>query len=355
MKIAIDISQIIYDTGVSVYTRELVKNLVALYPNEEYILFGGSLRRGEELKQFADSLKQKAVFNRISPTMADILWNKLHVLKIERLVGKVDIFHSSDWAEPPTNCPKVTTIHDLAPLLYPKLTDPRIVDTHRRRLYWVKNESSAVIVPSNATKEEVINLGVDGKKIKVIPEALRGDIKKVSIDEIEKIKKKYRISGEYAISIGNNPRKNTSKIISAFEKSKVEGKIEKLVVVGRVDGNTTSGVIFTGHVPSSDLSALYSGAELLLYPSVYEGFGLPILEAMKCETPVVTSNISSMPEAAGKAGVLVNPDSVESIAEGILKALKDKKNLIKLGLEQVERFSWQRTAKETMEVYRSLF
>lgn len=352
MKIAIDISQIIYETGVSVYTRELVSNLVKLYPKEEFIFFGGSLRRGEEIKSFAKSIKKNAITTPLSPTMADFLWNRLHVLNIEKLIGEVDIFHSSDWAEPPAECAKATTIHDLAPLLFPELSHPKIVETHRRKLSWVAKESKAVIVPSVQTKSDAIELGISEKVIKVIPEGLRADIKKSSSWEIQRVRKKYKIDGNYAISVGNNPRKNTERIISAFNAVKGKAGMGSLVVVG--GGASNEKAIFTGHVSNSELFALYSGAEVLVYPSLYEGFGLPILEAFACEIPVVTSNISSMPEVAGKAAILVNPKSTKSISDGILEALEKKKILVSRGKAQVKKFSWENTAKKTMEVYRSL-
>jgi glycosyltransferase involved in cell wall biosynthesis len=355
MRVAIDITQIIYGTGVSVYTRQLVENLVKLYPDHEYVLFGGSLRRNAEVSVFAEKFKNaKAVVTPISPTVADLLWNRLHVLNIETFIGKVDVFHSSDWAEPPSQAPKVTTIHDLAPLLLPQFTDKKIVATHRRRLYWVERESAAVIVPSEASKKDAIKIGISEKKVHVIPEALRPDIKKATRDEVERVKKRYRVNGKYSISIGNNKRKNTARIINAFEKSKVEAGLKTLVVVGNGDNHSYKNVVFTGFVPDGELEALLTGAELLVYPSLHEGFGLPILEAFKCDTPVVTSNISSMPEVAGKAAVLVNPESIEKIAEGILEALNKKKDLVKKGKEQLKKFSWQETARRTMGVYMSL-
>lgn len=354
MKIAIDVSQIIYDTGVSVYTRGLVENLVGEFPENKYILFGGTFRRREEIKRFTNQFSNaQSVVTPLSPSLVHILWNRLHIMPIEKFVGKVDLFHSSDWAEPPSKYPKVTTIHDLAPILFPELTNPKIVATHKARLYWVKKESDLVIVPSKASFEDAINLGISKDRLKVVPEALRTDMKKASEDEVLRVKTKYRISGKYAISIGNNARKNTARIVNAFEKAKAESGIDKLVVVGRGE-NTQRGVIYTGHVPNADLPALYTGAEVLLYPSIYEGFGLPILEAFSCDLPVVTSNISSMAEVAEKAAALVDPYEVESISEGITKAVKEKEKLVKLGKERLKHFSWKKTAIETMEVYKTL-
>jgi glycosyltransferase involved in cell wall biosynthesis len=353
MKIAIDITQVIYETGVSVYTRELVANLVKLYPENEYVLFGGSLRRGGELREFAKKFsKARSVITPISPTVADILWNRLHILNIEKFVGKVDVFHSSDWAEPPARASKITTIHDLSFVHYPKFTDPKVLATHKRRLYWVKKESAAVIVPSEATKKDAIKLGISAKKIHVIPEALSSIYKKQPKSEVDRVRKKYRITGRYALAVGASPRKNIARIINAFEKAKADTGLEKLAVVGRGPLSAPKkGVLFLGHVETADLPVLYSGASIFIYTSLYEGFGLPILEAFKCETPVVTSNISSMPEVAGGAAILVNPESIEEISDGILEALNKKKDLVKKGKERVKKFSWEETAKKTMGVY----
>lgn len=356
MKIAIDISQIIYETGVSVYTKELVVNLVKLFPENEFVLYGGSLRRSGEIKDFAASAPgAKVITSRISPSLADILWNRFHLLNIEKLVGNVDVFHSSDWSEPPAKVVKVTTIHDLSFLYFPKQTDLKIISTHKRRLYWVKKESAAVIVPSVATKNDAIKIGISEDKIIVIPEAPSSIYKKQSSGRIEKMKRKYRITGEYALSVGTAPRKNLPRIINAFEKARVEAGLSKLVVVGRTENReNTKNVMFLGHVEKEDLPILYSGASIFIYTSLYEGFGLPILESFACETPVLTSNVSSMPEVAGKAAVLVDPEITEEIAEGIIKTLERKSDLVKKGKKELAKYSWEIAAKKTMDVYKGL-
>lgn len=356
MKIGIDISQVIYNTGVSVYTRELITHLTNNFPENEYILFGGSLRRGDELRDFAKPLKNtKSVVTPISPTIADLVWNRLHFLDIERLIGRVDVFHTSDWAEPPAKVPKVTTIHDLAPLMLPQFTHPKIVAAHKNRLSWVMRESSGVIVPSESSRRDAIELGIDESKIRVIPEALRTGLSKAPNDQVEKVKRKYRISGRYALSVGNNPRKNNKRAIQAFKKAKVDAGLDRLVIVGQGKGDSTiSGVVFTGHVSDAELGALYTGASILLYPSLYEGFGLPILDAFYYDLPVVTSSISSMPEVAADAAVLVDPESVESITDGIIKATIHSKELIKKGRARLKNFNWDKTASMTMELYRSV-
>ena len=356
MKIAIDISSIVYGTGVSIYTRNLVTNLIKEDMENDYILFGGSLRRMSDLRIFLNTLKKYSFQGKIfpiPPTLADIFWNKLHVLPIEKLIGRNDIFHSSDWTQPPSSAFKVTTIHDLVPLKFPRLTDPKIISTHKTRLKWVIKEVDRVIVPSRVTAEDVQKLGISSDKIRIIPEATNSNFKPAKKYQIEKLKKKYRISGKYLLAVGVNPRKNTERIIQSYEKVKAD-KALKLVIIGNPYFNIkpSRGVIFTGHIPDADLPLFYSGAEALIYPSIYEGFGIPILEAFACKTPVVTSNIGSMAEVAGNAAVLVDPYDLNSIAEGIISAIKGKEKLVKLGSKRVKQYSWEKTAKETLKVYK---
>lgn len=353
MRIAIDISQIVYGTGVSVYTKNLVENLIKIDKENEYLLFAGTLRRkGDILKIFP----QARVFP-IPPTAADLIWNKLHILPIEKLIGRVDVLHTSDWTEPPSKAFKVTTIHDLAPILYPNLF-PRdiirsIVGTHKMKLAWTKRESERIIVPSTATKEDLIRLGFDGGKIRVIAEAPSEIFKPMSDEDVRRLKSKYQIAGKYLLAVGMDPRKNSERIIKAFDLVRA-GRDLKLVFVGSqkyMNITENRNIRIAGQIPLTELPVFYSGAEALIYPSLYEGFGLPILEAFACGTPVVTSNLSSMPEVAGNAAVLVDPNDVNSIADGVKKALDGPKGLAEKGYERVKLFSWEKTAKATLNVY----
>jgi hypothetical protein len=360
MKIAIDVSQMLYGTGVASYTKNLVENLLAADKENEYVLFGGSLRRVGELKDLVKEFKGNytSKIYPYPPSLADLIWNKLHVFPVERMIGDVDILHTSDWVEPPSKAFKVTTVHDLAPIFFPNLF-PRdivrdIVATHRSKLELVKKESSRVLVPSNSSKDDLIKLGFKAEIIRVTPEAVPEGFKKVSEEEISRLKKKYNISGDYVLSVGMNPRKNTKRIIEAFDKTRF-GKDLKLVFIGLpkyMKVEEKRNIRIAGHVEESDLPAFYSGAKALIYPSLYEGFGLPVLEAFACECPVVTSNVSSLPEVAGNAAELVDPYEVDSISEGIIKVLRGPKSYIQKGLERVKDFSWEKTAKMTLDVYR---
>jgi glycosyltransferase involved in cell wall biosynthesis len=346
MRIAIDISQIIYGTGVSVYTQKLVESLAKIDCTNDYLLFGGSLRRQSELKAYG------AKTFPISPKIADFIWNRLHILPIEKLIGKTDVFHSSDWTQPPSGAFKVTTVHDLIPIKFPKFIHPEIVAVHKRRLEWVKKEIDRVIVPSTQTKEDLIQYGISESKIRLISEAPVN--LPVNSEKVEEIKRKYKIgNSKFLIGVGVTPIKNTQRIIKAFELAS-GGMDFKLILVGRpsnIEIEETRGVRLTGAVSNEELAALYSGAEALIYPSLYEGFGIPILDAFACSCPVVTSDLSSMAETAGDAAILVDPYSIDSIAEGIKKAIDNKKGLIEKGLRRIKGFSWTKTAEETLKVY----
>jgi len=354
MKIAIDLSQIIYGTGVSHYRENLVKNLLKIDKSNKYLLYGGSLRQlkilNSKLQMFVGKYETKTF--PVPPTLANLIWNKLHILPIEKLIGKVDLIHTSDWAEPPSNINKITTIHDIIPLKFPKLTPRIIVETHKERLKWVAKESKMIIVPSQCTKNDLIELGFGEDRIRVISEA--PNLSKKSEKEIETVKKEYGIRENYIIAIGTNPRKNLKRIVEAYHLSKA-GRNLKLIVVGEKMGlklEDQRGVRFLGHVNDSDLGALLTGSKALVFASLYEGLGVPILDAFNCEVPVVTSNIGSMIEVSGGAAILVDPYDVNSIADGITEALNKPKTLIDKGLKRVKDFSWQKCAEETLKVYK---
>ena len=356
MKIGIDISQIVYGTGVSVYTQNLIENLRKIDKKNDYLLFGGSLRQKEKLKKFGAKLFS------FPPTLADFVWNRLHILPVENFLGPIDVFHSSDWTQPPTKAAKVTTIHDFGFLKYPEVAHPKIKAVMERRFKWIKKEVDLIIAVSQATKKDIMEiLNIPEEKIRVVYEAVSEDINQVKDQKIiEKVKKKYGLKGSYLLSVATlEPRKNLKRIIKGF--GLLKKKDLSLVIAGKSGWdkeisqwglkNKDQRIIFTGYISQEDKLALYSGATCFVFPSLYEGFGLPILEAMKCGCPVVTSNVSSMPEVAGKAGILVDPLNVKNIAEGINQAIKDKKELINKGFEQVKKFSWEKTARETLKVY----
>lgn len=323
MKIGIDISQSVYGTGVSNYTLELLRHL----PAEIMLPFGFSLRR------FFD-LKTKAAWP-FPPPLMDFLWNQLHLVDVETFTGPLDIYHSSDWTQGPSRSKKVTTVHDLSPFLYPGETDPKIVAVHSRRMKWVVAECDKIICVSNSTADDLQRLFPDtaGRTV-VISEALPS--------KYLTLKPQITKSANYVLAISaRQPRKNINRLKRACELLR-----QKLVIVG--EGSDI------GYVSDQDMVNYFANATVFVYPSLYEGFGLPILEAFYYQVPVAAANTSSIPEVAGNAAALFDPLSEESIAVGITQALKDHDLMVAAGTKQLAKFSWENTAKNTLKVYESV-
>lgn len=383
MKIGIDISQLAYPgTGVATYTQNLVENLLKIDKENEYVLFYSSLRKhGSQITRF-DSVDPRrksgmTIRNyRIPPILLESLWNRLHLLPIETFTGKLDVFHTSDWLEPPSRCPKVTTIHDLTVLKYPETFTARgghdIVANQKRKLELVKKESKIIIAVSENTKQDIVDLlKISEERIRVVYEAADEIFgKQEARSKKQEVMKKYGISGKYILAVGTRePRKNLERVIEAYKLLLSQYPDLSLVIAGKygwgdeklniknkqslIPRNKKLKIL--GFVPKEDLVELYAGAEVFVYPSLYEGFGLPVLEAMASGCPVVTSNVSSLPEVAGDAGILVDPNNVEDIAQGIKKALEQREPLIKKGLVQASKFSWEKTAQETLKIYYEVF
>jgi len=380
MKIGIDISQIVYEgTGVATYTRSLVENMVKQAPKDEFVLFGSSFRNRRPIKEFVKSLRVKNVEGCVSflpPKFLEFLWNGVHLLPVEFFTGPVDVFHSSDWLEPPTQKAKrITTVHDLAVFKYPETFQARgghnIVENQKRRLHFVKHYSDLIIAVSETTKKDMIEiLKIPEKKIKVIYEAADPVYYPREKTEVDKVREKFGIESEYLLCVGTRePRKNLERLLAAFVEIADANKELSLVVVGKYGWGEDSAklknknskfenrVKFLGFVEKEDLACLYSGAAAFVFPSLYEGFGLPILEAMSCRCPVVTSAVGAMKEIANGAAVLVDPESVSSIAGGISKIYRNQPLAAELkekGFSRAKEFSWEKTALQTLEAYRQI-
>lgn len=358
MKIAIDISQAIYGTGVSTYTKNIAENLIKLFPEDQFILFGGSLRRKKELQSLAKKLKGEPRIYPFPPKVMDFIWNSLHIIPIDKFIGEVDVVHTSDWTEPPSKFPKVTTVHDLIPFIYPQSTTNEIRLAHKKRLAWVLRESNKIIAVSHATKEDLISiLKVPESKIVVIPEGVDDRYCPQPLEIIDSVKRKYKIKGDYIFTLSTiEPRKNQAILIKAFGIVIKQYPDLQLVIGGKTGWGEVlkpvEGVLMPGYIPDADLPALLSGASVFAFPSLYEGFGLPPLEAMACGTPVVASNSSSLPEVIGEAGILVDPKSVDDLVAGIIKAIENPAKYREKGIMQAKKYTWERAAKETYNVYK---
>lgn len=377
MRIGIDISQIVYEgTGVATYTGLLVKELLKQGASEQFVLFGSSLRNRRPLKEYLKGLKTKNFRSKLAflpPKILEFLWNGIHVLPIENFIGEVDVFHSSDWLEPPTSkARRITTIHDLTVFKYPETFFARgghnIVANQKRKLFFVKQYSNLVIAVSETTKKDILEfLSIPEKKIHVIPEAADPAYFPRNEEMIRETKRKFLIDGDFLLCVGTRePRKNIDRVIMAFaEIAKAQPDLS-LIIVGKygwgeekmsnVKGQM-SNVKILGYVEMEDLAGLYSGARAFVYPSLYEGFGLPILEAMACGCPVITSETGALKEIAGKEAILVDPENIEDIVVAISKVCRNekiRKEMVLGGLKRSGEFSWEKTALQTLEAYRSV-
>lgn len=335
MKVGMDLSQIAHKGGVGIYTQNLAKHLLKL-PDLNLIFFYSSLRK----KYRGDLPNVKSYL--LPPSLFEMLFNIIRNVSIEKFLGPLDIFHSSDWVQPPSKAKKVTTYHDLIPLKFPHLSLPKIVAVAKRRIKIVEQEIDYVIAVSNSTKKDLIELSsIPPEKIIVIYEGVSGHFKPHDQLETFEFKKKYNLPEKFVLSIGGiGERRNLDRV-------KEVCRNYSLVISGET----------IPLLKEEELPLLYSSASVLLYPSLYEGFGLPILEVMASGTPVITSNVSSMPEVGGEAALYVDPESVSDITQKLKMVMEDEKlrqDLIKKGFKQAKKFSWEKAAKETYQVYQEV-
>jgi len=353
MIIGIDISTIPYGTGVSEYTKQLVLNLLEVDKENTYKLFFGSLRQklSSDLLNKIKKYKNCQIYSYpLPPKLLNILWNKLHILPIELLIGGCHVFHTSDWTQPPTKKAKtVATIHDLTPFLHPQWQDNSIIEAHTNKIKRAIQDKANFISVSKNTQDDFLN--IYKKKSTLIYEAVD-----------EKYTPTSNPNKDYYFAQGTRePRKNLKNIILAFEKLNKKYPGTKLKIAGKygwgADIKSVKNVEILGYVTDTELLTLHQNALCLVYPSLYEGFGLPILKSLSCNVPVITSKTSSLPEVAGDAGLLVDPISFQDIYKAMEQILIDKEkysNLQKNCLSQAKKFSWTKTAKQTLVFYKSL-
>lgn len=361
LRIALDVSQMVYHGhGVGRYTEELARALLKLEQESvQFTYFAGALKQmGQFQLRRHKKPWSKATWRLVSlsPRLANWAFNYFN-LPVEWYVGKQDLFHASDWTQPRAKCPVVTTVHDLAFHHHPETVHKRVLRTQKRRLQRAVKNGSYFIADSESTKNDLVKIyRLPKSQITVVYPGIGVEFEPQNNNKIKQVKIKYNLPDQYLLSLGTRePRKNLDRLIQAVQQlQQVEPATPPLVIAGRFGWgkeNKVEGVQVTGFVDESDLPALYSGASAFVYPSLYEGFGFPVLEAMACGAPVVTSNLSSLPEVAGEAAVLVDPLSVNSIASGINLALKNRKSLVTKGKKQAAKFSWEATAKQTLAVY----
>ncbi len=360
IKIGIDVqSSQGQTTGLGVYTSSLVQSLSSESRNGTQICLLAGERKGD------------------LNTLGRLRWENVELpRKVKE--GKIRLLHVPAFSPPMIkSCRVIVTVHDLIGMLFPNQKG------WPSRFYWGKwlpariKQADFLIAVSEHTKKDVIRyLGVSEKKIKVIHSSGHEGFSAVRDSAcLQETRGRFGIREKYFLSVGTlEPRKNLQRVIQAFARFRREipsGNEWQLVVAGSkdfargkffremTDGKDLSmeDIIFTGYVKREDLNTLYSGAAAFLFPSLYEGFGFPVLEAMASGTPVLTSDRTSLPEIAGEAALAVNPEDVNAISEGMKLFAADEKarvEFIQKGFERIKHFSWSQTAKETLAVYESL-
>lgn len=378
MKIGIDISCFLVKrkTGVSWYAYYLVTNLAKIDKENLYILFGCSIGKYKEKFYLQRKIKSENFYISVKILPNKLVSSLQTIFPVEILHGKFDLIHI---LVQPYYClniygKQIITFHDLGYIIFPSWFHPLEVETFKFAVIRAIRKSDKIITVSNSTKEDLINyFNVKPEKISVVYEGVDDFFHRVEDKErIENIKRKYGIYKKYLLCVCTvEPKKNHIRLVNTFAKIKEKIPDYQLVICGKLGWKkkeflkklnelpvrVRKDIVLTNYVPYQDLPLLYSGSDIFIYPSLYEGFGLPILEAMRCGVPVITSNVSSMPEVAGDAALLVNPRDEEEIGWAILKLIEDnelRKKLIEKGLKRSEMFTWENTAKRTLEIYKEL-
>jgi glycosyltransferase involved in cell wall biosynthesis len=284
----------------------------------------------------------------------------------------VDVLHVQFTAPPFCPCPVVVSIHDLSFEHLPETFNRRSRTQLRLTVRHSARKAAKILTLSEHTRNDIIDTyRIDPKRITAIPLAAPAHFAPVTYEkELQRVRHNYGIDGEYVLSVGSiQPRKNLVRLIKAYASLRGNqggNNSPKLVLVGKrawlydetlralEEARIRDSVVLTGYVPESDLPALYSGALCFVYPSVFEGFGLPPLEAMKCGAPVIVGNATSLPEVVADAGLKVDPFDVSAIAWAMDQLIKDpelRQELRDKGLARARLFDWKETARQTLAVY----
>ncbi len=376
MRIGIDYTAAVRQgAGIGRYTRQLVHALAELDTRNEYILLmaGAGIQKTElSLKAVAGRANMHTVGLPVSDRTLAILWHRLRLpLWAELFSGRLDIFHSPDFALPPVRRARtILTVHDLSFMRVPQCADASLRSYLLQVVPASVRRADVVLADSQCTRADVIELlGVDPGRIEVIYAGVESRFQRVRDAQVlNAMRDRYHLPARFALGLGTlQPRKNFERLIEAYAQIRPEaGEEFKLVIAGGMgwmyegifervaDLGLQDAVCFPGYVADEDLPALYTLADLFVFPSLYEGFGLPPLEAMACETPVVTSNVSSLPEVVGDAGLTVDPLDVVALAEAMQRVLDDaalREELVQRGVAQARRFTWARAAEKLLAVY----
>jgi glycosyltransferase involved in cell wall biosynthesis len=364
VRIGIDARKL-HDFGIGTYIRNLLRELAKIDTTTEYVLLcnPSDVPVASSLGPNFRGVTVRSGNYSISEQLSIPL-----VVRRERL----DVFHAPHYVLPAlTPCPTVVTIHDCIHLMFPEYLSHRAAYAYARASLWTAaHKSDRIVTVSEQSKRDILKFfDVPANKIVVTPNAI-DDRFGVDLDEehVKQTRERYQLSQSYILYVGNiKPHKNLERLIEAFHYVRSQGRSElELLIIGDEISKLQSlrravhrhdlhrYVRFHGYVPDKTLAVLYKLASVFVFPSLYEGFGLPPLEAMASGTPVVTSNVSSLPEVVGDAAVLVDPYSAHAIADGILRVLHSahlRADLRRRGLQRAQEFSWNRSVRRVREIY----
>jgi len=356
-------------TGLGNYSRTLIRNLIASYPGNNYVLYHPG--KGGEFEDFPPAncieVYPETLFYRVFPSV----WRSFGLPEI-LLKERIDIFHglSNELPFGITNVAirKVVTIHDVIFLRYPRIYKRADREIYRRKFRYSAKVSDRIIAISEQTKRDIHHFfGVEASKIEVIYQDCSPVFHKIILREIlDEVRKKYSLPSEYLLFVGTiEERKNLLNILKAIIAFRIE---IPLVIVGKETGYMKEivkyisetglvNLIFLKNIPERDLPAIYANSLLFLYPSFFEGFGIPVLEALNAGTPVITSRGSCLEETGGAAALYIDPYSVEELGNTILRVLNDndlRTRMIFEGKKQALIFRPEKTIRQLYDLYASL-
>jgi glycosyltransferase involved in cell wall biosynthesis len=366
--------------GIGRYTRNLVRSLARLDSQNRYTLFVAGGRRGsEDPGRWPANFRLRRV--PISDRWLHILWQRLRLpVPIQLVTGHVDLFHSPDFVLPPLGgTSAILTVHDLSFLRVPECFVPGFRQYLEKAVSRAIHRAQRVLADSESTRQDLIDLmSVEPERVNVLYPGVESRFRPIQDAEtLDRVRTRYRLPAKFILGLGTlQPRKNFEGLIEAFRRlltAETEGKDHPpardlcLVIVGN-KGWMYEGILalpeqlglsarvhIPGFVDDKDLPAIYNLASVFAFPSRYEGFGLPILEAMACGTPVVAANNSSLPEVVGEAGLLVDSGDVGALADALACVLQDeilRRRLVAAGRRQAQRFTWERAATHLLRIYR---
>ncbi len=360
--------------GIGRYTRELLRAAITQNAEFRYLLFYAARGLPSDSPYLADLRQLCADFPTVralpiglSQRMLAIIWQRLRLpLLVEYFIGRIDLLHAPDFVLPPTRARTILTVHDLTFIRHPECFEPALQRYLSAAVPRSLRRANRVLADSYATRDDLVqHMGASPAQVAVIYPGVAPRFRPMAADEIAPVRQRLGLPATFLLFVGTlEPRKNLPRVLEALAYLKTS---VPLVIAGRKgwlyeDIFTTlerlhlhKRVHFLDYVRDEDLPALYNLAQVFVYPSLYEGFGLPVAEAMACGTPVVTSGRASLPEVAGDAAVMVDPLDSADIAHGIEQAMTDDMARLQIaGPVQAARFAWQQSGALLLDCYRQV-